>query len=226
MVECTRFYLQYGGALHFLRSSRQPHYSSIPARTRLRPSKQCHIWPLRTAALVSSSRTLHLLIATNQTPSMTAGEFSRAKDYPCPDLYRNSFPWPDSLNKCTLQPFKILDPILRAIVQCNSANSSVATQVENLLKDLMAIPLGTAKETINVYYGFVIDSGGNRIQERHYQVCRLYPASYDLQLEWDRGVQNFKGHMVFWKKCTSLTTNQTQYPIWPSMHTRHSSGLL
>jgi hypothetical protein len=114
------------------------------------------------------------------------------------------------------------------IVQCETANSSVATRIASLLKDKMAIPLGTAKETVNAYYSFVpvfdaagevialskprlqspsnatnqlwitflryaIDSGGNRIQERHYQVCQLYNATYDLRLEWDRGVQNVKG---------------------------------
>jgi hypothetical protein len=114
------------------------------------------------------------------------------------------------------------------IVQCDTANSSVAARTESLLKEKMDVPLGTAKETVNVYYGFVpafdaageviavskprlqspsnatnqlwitflryaIDSGGNRIQERHYQVCQLYNATYDLQLEWDRGVQNVKG---------------------------------
>jgi hypothetical protein len=38
-----------------------------------------------------------------------------------------------------------------------------------------------------------LDSGGNRIQERHYQSCALYNASYDLQLEWVGGAQNVKG---------------------------------
>jgi hypothetical protein len=114
------------------------------------------------------------------------------------------------------------------IIQCDTANSSVATRIASLLKDKMAIPLGTAKETVNAYYSFVpafddsgkvialtktrlqtpsnatnqvwmtflryaIDSGGNRIQERHYQVCQLYNATYDVRLEWDRGVQNIKG---------------------------------
>lgn len=114
------------------------------------------------------------------------------------------------------------------IVQCHTANSSVATHIASLLQDKMAVRLGTAKETVNVYYGFVpavddsgkvtaldrnrlqtpsngtnqlwmavlryaIDTGGNRIQERHYQVCQLYNATYNLRLEWDRGTQNVQG---------------------------------
>ncbi|KAI9766942.1 MAG: hypothetical protein M1840_006239 [Geoglossum simile] len=114
------------------------------------------------------------------------------------------------------------------IVHCDRANSSVTTSIDSLLRDETATPLGTAKETINVYYAFVpalnasgglvplskprlqspfnatnelwmtffryaIDSDGNRARERHYQVCQLYNASYDIKLEWDRGFQNVTG---------------------------------
>jgi hypothetical protein len=114
------------------------------------------------------------------------------------------------------------------IVQCDTANSSVVTRIDDLLQDMMANSLGTAKETINVYYAFVpafnatgdlialsqprlqspsnstnqlwmtflryaIDSGGNRIQERHYQVCQLYNATYDLKFKWERGFQDVTG---------------------------------
>src|SRR2546430_1898259 len=41
------------------------------------------------------------------------------------------------------------------IVQCDKANSSVKTLIDSFLQDKMAIPLGTANETVNVYYAFV-----------------------------------------------------------------------
>ncbi|KAI9779693.1 MAG: hypothetical protein M1839_007191 [Geoglossum umbratile] len=104
--------------------------------------------------------------------------------------------------------------------------STEMVEVEQL--DEISTPLGTAKETINVYYAFVpafnasgglvplssprlqspynatnelwmtffryvIDSDGNRARERHYQVCQLYNASYDIKLEWDRSFQNVTG---------------------------------
>jgi hypothetical protein len=76
--------------------------------------------------------------------------------------------------------------------------------------------LGTAKENVTVYYAFVpafdingelialskprlqspsnaTSSGGNGTKERHYQVCQLYNATYDLTLEWDRGFQTITG---------------------------------
>jgi hypothetical protein len=114
------------------------------------------------------------------------------------------------------------------IVKCDIANSSVARSIDGLLQEKMDIPLGTAKEKIDVYYAFVpvfnatgeliplstprlqspsngtnqlwitflrydMESGGNRTKQRHYQVCQLYNASYDLELEWDRGFQNVNG---------------------------------
>jgi hypothetical protein len=41
------------------------------------------------------------------------------------------------------------------IVQCREATSSVAKAIDKLLQDKMAIPLGTAREIDNAYYGFV-----------------------------------------------------------------------
>ncbi|KAI9767275.1 MAG: hypothetical protein M1839_004541 [Geoglossum umbratile] len=114
------------------------------------------------------------------------------------------------------------------IVHCDIANSSVTTSMYSLLQDETATPLGTAKETTNVYYAFVpasnasgglvplssprsqspynatnelwmtflryaIDSDGNHTREQHYQVCQLYNASYNIELEWDRGFQNVTG---------------------------------
>jgi hypothetical protein len=114
------------------------------------------------------------------------------------------------------------------IVQCGTAHSSVATRMESLLSEEMAVPLDTAKKAVNVYYGFVpafdaagevialskprlqspsnatnqlwitflryaIDSDGHRIQERHFQVCQLHNATFDLELAWTGGIQTIHG---------------------------------
>jgi hypothetical protein len=114
------------------------------------------------------------------------------------------------------------------IVRCGTANSSVATRMENLLSKEMAVPLGTAKKAVNVYYGFVpafdaagetialskprlqspsnatnqlwitflryaMDSDGHRTRERHFQVCQLHNATFDLDLAWTGGVQAIHG---------------------------------
>jgi hypothetical protein len=114
------------------------------------------------------------------------------------------------------------------IVRCATANSSVATSMESLLKDEMAIPVGTANKTVNVYYGFVpafdaageviplskprgqspsnasnqlwitflryaSDPDGHRIQRRHFQLCQLHNATFDLELAWAGGVQKING---------------------------------
>ncbi|KAH0563094.1 hypothetical protein GP486_002336 [Trichoglossum hirsutum] len=114
------------------------------------------------------------------------------------------------------------------VVRCDTANSSVVTRIDGFLRDEMANPFGTAKETINAYYAFVpafnatgglialskprlqapsnatnqlwitflryiIDSTGNRTQERRYQVCQLYNATYDLNFKWERNFQSVTG---------------------------------
>ncbi|KAH8652840.1 hypothetical protein BGZ61DRAFT_541812 [Ilyonectria robusta] len=54
-------------------------------------------------------------------------------------------------------------------------------------------PSNAANELWMTFQRYVLNSKGDRIRTRAWQVCRLHNATYDLRLEWDRGIQNVTG---------------------------------
>jgi hypothetical protein len=84
------------------------------------------------------------------------------------------------------------------IVQCDTANSSVAIRMERLLNDKMAIPMGTAKETINAYYGFVpaYDSAGEEIALSEPRLQSPSNATNQLWITFLRYAIDSSGHRI------------------------------
>ena len=61
-----------------------------------------------------------------------------------------------------------------------------------LSKPRLQSPSNATNQLWMTFLRYAIDSAGNRIKERHYQVCQLYNATYDLTLGWDGGFQNVR----------------------------------
>lgn len=113
-------------------------------------------------------------------------------------------------------------------VQCSQANSSIESKINDLLKEKMSKPVGTAQEIENAYYAFTpaFDSkggvtalsdvryqapvnGSNQLwmvfqryvnttdsacdYKQYHQVCKLWNATYNLNLSWENGFQNITG---------------------------------
>ena len=51
----------------------------------------------------------------------------------------------------------------------------------------------SSNELWMTFLRFVYDAQGNLKKERHYQVCELHNATYDITIEWDKGVQMVNG---------------------------------
>ncbi|ERF68831.1 hypothetical protein EPUS_06275 [Endocarpon pusillum Z07020] len=59
-----------------------------------------------------------------------------------------------------------------------------------LSKPRLQAPSNPTNQLWITFLRYAIGLEGNRIKERHYQVCQLYNATYDLTLEWDGAFQN------------------------------------
>lgn len=57
-------------------------------------------------------------------------------------------------------------------------------------------PFNATNQLWMTFIRITFNETGDRVKERHYQVCRLHNATYDLTVSQDRGVQNISGSYI------------------------------